>query len=169
MLRKFGLQHRSRTKERLELENLKEQVREDDIVVVWKLDRLGRSLKDLLNIVNEFRKLGVEFKSLNDNIDTSTTSGRLFFNIIGSLAEYEREMIVERTKAGLESARLRGRIGGRKKGLNQDAKNKAAAAKHLYEENKISVSEILTTLSISKATLYHYLNYMGVKIGRSIS
>jgi DNA invertase Pin-like site-specific DNA recombinase len=155
----------SSSRERLEFEKLKASVRSGDIVVVWKLDRLGRSLKDLVNIIDEFKLKGVEFRSIVDSFDTTSPNGRLFFSIVAALAEYEKELIKERTKAGLESARLRGRIGGRKPGLTQEAKNKAAAAKHLYLDEKLPIEEILRSLNISKATLYRYLRYVGVLIG----
>ena len=154
----------SSSKERLEFEKLRESVRSGDIVIVWKLDRLGRSLKDLVNIIDEFKSKGVEFRSIVDSFDTTSPNGRLFFSIVAALAEYEKELIRERTKAGLESARLRGRIGGRRPGLSQDAKNKAAAAKHLYLDEKLPIEEILKSLSISRATLYRYLRSVGVTI-----
>jgi len=150
--------------ERIEFEKLRETVRSGDTVIVWKLDRLGRSIKNLVNIIDEFREKGVEFRSIVDGFDTSTPNGRLFFNIIAALAEYEKELIRERTKAGLESARKRGRIGGRPPGLSQEAMNKAVVAKHLYLEKKLTVKEILNTLDISRATLYRYLRFVGVEI-----
>ena len=89
-----------------------DQLRSGDVVVVWKLDRLGRSLRDLIDLVSVFREKGVEFVSLKDGIDTGTATGRFTFNIFASLAEFEREIIRERTMAGLEAARTRGRKGG---------------------------------------------------------
>jgi len=153
-------------KERLEFEKLRESVRAGDIVIVWKLDRLGRSLKDLVNIIDEFKSKKVEFRSIVDNFDTTSPNGRLFFSIVAALAEYEKELIKERTRAGLESARLRGRIGGRRPGLSQEAKNKAAAAKHLYLDEKLPIEEILNSLNISRATLYRYLRFVGVEINK---
>lgn len=105
-----------------------------------------------------FREKGVEFVSLNDNIDTTTIHGRLIFNIFASFAEFERELISERTKADLEAAKAKGRVGGRKPGLTRSAINKAHAAKS-YSENDIPVSEILEALNISKSTYYRYLEY----------
>lgn len=154
----------SAIKERPELGKLIGHIRTGDTVVVWKLDRLGRSLKDLLFLIDDFRSKGIHFKSIKDNIDTSTSTGRLFFNIIASLSEYEREMIVERTRAGLEAAKLKGRVGGRKKGLNKQALIKANAAKQMYLENTLSVNDIANTLNISKSTLYRYLQAMNVEI-----
>lgn len=156
----------SSSKERLEFEKLRESVRMGDIIIVWKLDRLGRSLKDLVNIIDEFKSKGVEFRSIVDNFDTTSPNGRLFFSIVAALAEYEKELIKERTRAGLESARLRGRIGGRRPGLSQEAKNKAAAAKHLYLDEKLPIEEILNSLNISRATLYRYLRFVGVEINK---
>lgn len=157
----------SSSKERLEFEKLRESVRSGDIIIVWKLDRLGRSIRDLVNIIDEFKLKGVQFRSIVDNFDTTTPNGRLFFNIVAALAEYEREMIKDRTLAGLESARQRGRVGGRRPGLSQEAKNKAAAAKHLYLDEKLPIEEILKTLKISRATLYRYLRFVGVEIYKS--
>jgi len=158
-------EQKSAIKDRPELEKLLSILREGDVFIVWKLDRLGRSLSDLIRLLNILKQKKVEFVSIKDKIDTSTPAGRFFFNIFASLSEYERELIVERTNAGLLAARTRGRIGGRKPGMTQDAKNKAAAAKHLYCEKKLPVNEIANTLGIGKSTLYRYLRYMNVEIG----
>ena len=117
----------SAVKERPELQSMLNHLRQGDVVVVWKLDRLGRSLKHLIDLVSDFREKGIEFISLNDSIDTTTVTGRLTFNIFASFAEFERELIRERTMAGLQAARERGRIGGRKKGLSPEAKRTAYA------------------------------------------
>lgn len=103
------------------LEGLLNKVRKDDVIVVWKLDRLGRSLKHLVDLVNMLMEKGVGLKSLQDPIDTTSAQGRLVFNIFASLAEFERDLIIERTQAGLTAARARGRTGGRPKGLNKTA------------------------------------------------
>jgi DNA invertase Pin-like site-specific DNA recombinase len=158
-------EQRSAVKERPELDKLMGSLRDGDILVVWKLDRLGRSLNHLIQILNVLKEKHVEFVSIQDKIDTSSAIGRFFFNVFASLSEFEREMIIERTNAGLMAARQRGRIGGRKQGLSQDSKNKAAAAKHLYCEKKLPINEITKTLSIGKSTLYRYLRYMNVEIG----
>ena len=113
-------------------------------MVVWKLDRLGRSLKHLIDLVTSFRNKGVEFVSLNDNIDTTTVQGRLTFNIFASFAEFERELIRERTMAGLKAARKNGRFGGRKPGLSKENKIKAIAAYNLYEKGSIKYLNITT-------------------------
>ena len=144
------------TRERPQLQKLLEQIREGDVVVIWKLDRLGRSLADLVHLVNEIQDKGAGLLSLNDNIDTTTPQGKLTFHIFAAIAQFEREIIRERTNAGLASARARGRKGGRPRGLSPDAKIKAAAAVSLYQQKK-SISEICTTLAISKKTLYKYL------------
>lgn len=152
-------------KERPQLEAMIEYLRKDDVVVVWKLDRLGRSLRHLVETVHRFQEKGVGLLSLNDPIDTTTASGRLIFGVFASLAEFERELIRERTRAGLEAARARGRMGGRPKGLSKDAQRKAIVAEILYKERKLSVSEIAKELSVGKATLYRYLRHRNVQIG----
>jgi DNA invertase Pin-like site-specific DNA recombinase len=108
---------------------------------------------------------GVGLKSLQDPIDTTNAQGRLIFNIFASLAEFERDLIRERTNAGLQAARARGRMGGRPKGLSAAAHKKAIAAEALYKEGKLSVADITRNQNISKATLYSYLRHRGVKIG----
>ncbi len=140
-------------------------VRPGDTVVIWKLDRLGRSLKHLVELVGELAERKVGLQSLNDPIDTTHAQGRLVFNLFASLAEFERELIRERTQAGLSAARSRGRIGGRPKGLPAKAEATAMAAETLYREGRLSVSAIGEKLHISKSTLYSYLRYRGVEIG----
>lgn len=144
------------TRERPQLQKLREQIREGDVVVVWKLDRLGRSLADLVHLVTEIQGKGAGLLSLNDKIDTTTPQGKLTFHIFAAIAEFEREIIRERTNAGLASARARGRKGGRPPGLSPEAKIKAAAATSLYQQKR-SVSDICKTLTVSKKTLYKYL------------
>ena len=136
-----------------------------DVIVIWKLDRLGRSLKHLVDLVAELNERNIGLRSLNDPIDTTTAQGRLVFNIFASLAEFEREIIRERTNAGLAAARARGRKGGRKPGLSEEAKKKARIAESYYKE-KMPVNEIAKSLGISKATLYKYLRFRGMKIGQ---
>lgn len=143
-------------KHRQELEKLLLQVREGDTIVVWKLDRLGRSLRELINIVSELQERSIGFMSLNDQINTTTAQGRFTFNIFASLAEFEREMIRERTKEGLIAARARGRFGGRPKGLSKKAETKALLAKQLFKSKK-EIPEILEILEISKSTFYRYI------------
>ncbi len=142
-------------------------LRPGDTLVIWKLDRLGRSLKGLLTIVDSLREREIGFKSLKDSIDTNSSVGRMQFGIFAALAEYEREIIIERTKAGLQAAKERGRVGGRRKGLSAEAKKKAKAAKIFYKSGELTILEICKMLSIgSKATLYRYLKHEGVKIKR---
>ncbi len=150
--------------ERPILQDMLTQVRPGDVIVIWKLDRLGRSLKNLVDIVGQLIKQEVGLKSLHDNIDTTTPQGRLTFNIFASLAEFERDLISERTKAGLESARARGRMGGKPKGLSLQAEATACAAETLYKEGKLSVNQISQQLGIAKNTLYKYLRHRGVQI-----
>ena len=146
------------------LNKMLEQARKGDIIIVWKLDRLGRSLKHLVELISMFIDKGIGFKSLNDNIDTTTAQGRLIFNIFASLAEFERDLISERTKAGLEAARARGKKGGRPKGLSKQAQLTAMACETLYKEQKLSISEICKQLNISRNTLYSYLRSRNVAI-----
>ncbi|MBI3258812.1 MAG: recombinase family protein [Ignavibacteriae bacterium] len=153
--------------DRPELKKLLNETRKGDVITIWKLDRLGRSLKHFLSLTNDLLQKGVDLKSLNDPIDTTSSQGRLVFNIFASLAEFERDLTIERTRAGLKAARSRGRFGGRPKGLSEAAKKKAVAAEALYKEGKLSVNEIGKNLSICKATLYSYLRHQGVEIGVS--
>lgn len=150
------------TKERPQLQKLLGQLRKNDVVVIWKLDRLGRSLADLVHLVNEIQGKGAGLLSLHDNIDTTTPQGKLTFHIFAAIAEFEREIIRERTKAGLESARARGRKGGRPPGLSKEAQVKAAAATSLYQQKQPN-AWICTTLGISKKTLYKYLKQANVQ------
>jgi DNA invertase Pin-like site-specific DNA recombinase len=126
---------------------------------------LGRSLRDLVNLISKFQEMEVGFKSLQDSIDTTTPTGKLTFHLFAALAEFERDIISERTKAGLKSARARGRLGGRPKGLSKQAQNKARLAESLYKEKELSIKEICNYLSISKPTLYRYLKHRNVTIG----
>ncbi len=153
----------SRT-ERQVLNDLMQNIRSGDVLIIWKLDRLGRSLKHLIELVNELLEKNVGLKSLNDPIDTTTAQGRLVFNIFASLAEFERELIRERTQAGLTAARARGKLGGRPKGLSKKAEAKSYAAAALYRERELSVQQIADELGIAKSTLYSYLRHRGVEI-----
>jgi DNA invertase Pin-like site-specific DNA recombinase len=148
---------------RPELDKMLEQLREGDVVVIWKLDRLGRNLKHLVELVAQFNEQKVGLVSLNDPVDTTTAQGRLVFNIFASLAEFERDIISERTKAGLAAARKRGRKGGRPKGLSEEAQQKAMIAETLYKEEKLTVNQICERLGIARATLYSYLRHRGWK------
>lgn len=150
------------------LDKMLENLRPNDIVIIWKLDRLGRSLKDLVTLVERFNSQNIGLQSLNDPIDTTTAQGKLVFNIFASLAEFEKDVIRERTMAGLASARARGRVGGRPKGLSEEAQKKAKTAKILYESQKFSIKEMTTQLNISKKTLYNYLRSVGVVIHKEL-
>lgn len=146
--------------ERAELKKLLDALRENDVVVVYKLDRLGRSLKDLIELVNDLGVRNVDFVSLSDGINTGSAVGKLMFHLVGAFAEFERNIISERTKAGLASARSRGRSGGKPKGISAAAQKTAVRAKVLYDEKKLSVEEICKVLEIkSKTTLYKYLKF----------
>lgn len=146
------------------LDKMLGDLRKGDVVVIWKLDRLGRSFKDLISLVTSLIDQGIGIRSLNDPIDTTTPQGRLIFNIFSSLAEFERELIRERTLAGLEAARLRGKKGGRPTGLSKKAKALAHSAELLYKEGKLSVSEICAQLGLGRATFYKYLRHRNVAI-----
>lgn len=152
--------------DRPKLQEMITHLREGDSVIVWKLDRLGRSLRDLVNLVSQFQESGIGFLSLQDHIDTTTPTGKLTFHIFAALAEFERDIISSRTKAGLEAARARGRKGGRPKGLSKKAQDKARLAESLYMEKERSIVEICDHLHISKPTLYRYLRSRDVKIGK---
>jgi DNA invertase Pin-like site-specific DNA recombinase len=140
--------------ERPELARLLDQLRQGDTLVVWKLDRLGRSLRHLIEAIRSLEERGVGFQSLQENIATSTPSGRLLFHLLGSLAEFERDLIRERTRAGLEAARARGRHGGRPSVMTAE---KLAAARKLYETGEQTMAEIARSLSVSRSTLYRAL------------
>ncbi len=129
--------------------------RDGDTLVVWKLDRLGRSLKHLIETITALNNKNIGFKSITENIDTTTPGGKLIFHIFGALAEFERDIIRERTNAGLQAARARGKLGGRPKALN-DIK-KISMAQTLYNDKSNSIDEICKTLQISRATLYRYI------------
>jgi DNA invertase Pin-like site-specific DNA recombinase len=128
--------------------------REGDILVVARLDRLGRSLRELIDLVGELEGQGVGFRSLKESLDTTTAGGRLIFHVFGALAEFEREIIRERTLAGLESARARGRHGGRPRALDE---NRVRLARRLKDEDEHSVEEICSMLGVGRSTLYRYL------------
>lgn len=147
------------------LDEIMRNLREGDTLVIWKLDRLGRNLAHLIHLTTALIEKKVGLISLNDPIDTTTSQGRMIFGFFASLAEFERELIVERTQAGLKSARARGRKGGRPKGMSQSAIEKATIAEALYQNGTIPVKKIAEQLDISKTTLYLYLRYRNVCIG----
>src|SRR5947209_2050092 len=138
------------------LEEALSHIRSGDTLVVWKLDRLGRSLPHLIEAITRLQERGIGFKSLTEQIDTTTSGGKLIFHVFGALAEFEREVIRERTQAGLAAARARGRMGGRPKKL--ETPTKVAMARNLYADHTHSVADICKSLGISRATLYRYLD-----------
>jgi DNA invertase Pin-like site-specific DNA recombinase len=160
----FQEQASGATKTRPELDRLLASLRTGDTVYIYKLDRLGRSLKHLLDMVAELEFRGVGLVSLTDAINTTSAQGRLVFNLFASLAEFERELIRERTHAGLAAARARGRVGGRQRGLSEQAERTAIIAETLYREQQLGVNEIAQRLRISKVTLYKYLRHRNVVI-----
>lgn len=129
-------------------------VRSGDSLVVWRLDRLGRSLKHLIEVVEQLEKQGVGFVSLQEGFDTATSGGRLVFQLFGALAEFERNLIRERTQAGLKAARARGRVGGRKPSLKPA---QIATLRTMYESKAHTVQEICQVFKITKPTFYRYL------------
>ncbi len=143
------------TLERKGLDEALSFLRPGDALVVWKLDRAGRSLKHLIELMNTLHQRNITFISLTEQIDTTTPSGKLIFHFMGALAEFERDLIRERTAAGLAAARARGRRGGRPRKLKTSGK--VALAQHLFADQRYSISEICATLGISRATLYRYL------------
>ncbi len=132
-------------------------VRSGDILVVWKLDRLGRSLQHLIETIRDLEQRQVSFKSLTENIDTTTSGGKLVFHLFGALAEFERDLIRERTFAGLAAARARGRVGGHPRAATLNTPQKVAIAQALYDNKETSIHEICDTLRVSRATLYRYI------------
>jgi len=142
-------------KDRPELEKMLSIIKNGDIVTVVKLDRLGRSLKHLISIVELLHSKGVDLVSINDSINTTTSQGRLMFNILGSFAEFERELISERTIAGLKAVRSRGQVLGRPIGVSKRVTDKMVICKEL--QGKYTIVEICRMLSISRDTYYRYM------------
>lgn len=136
------------------LDKVKEILRKGDTLVVWRLDRLGRSLRDLIDWVGYLDEQNVGLQSIQESIDTNTSTGKLTFHLFGALAEFESNLVRERTQAGLAAARARGRLGGRRKALD---KEKRKLAINLYQEKKMSVTKICELMGISKPTLYSYV------------
>jgi len=141
-------------RDRPELAAALDHAREGDTLVVWKLDRLARSLGQLIQTVESLEERRVGFRSLTESIDTTSPGGRLIFHIFGAMAEFERSIIRERTRAGLDAARARGRKGGRPRSLQA---SDLAAARALLADNNIPVEEIARRLGVSPATLYRHL------------
>jgi len=140
---------------RPELDKMIDQLRPNDVVVVWRLDRLGRSLKNLIALVDDLKDKGVGFRSLGESIDTTTANGKLFFSVMGALAEFERDLVRERTMAGLAAARARGRVGGRPPAMTPE---KIAVARQMYDSREHTVEAIAKTLGVSRKTIYRHLD-----------
>jgi DNA invertase Pin-like site-specific DNA recombinase len=132
-------------------------VRPGDTLVVWKLDRLGRSLPHLIETITTLQERGIGFKSLTEQIDTTTSGGKLIFHVFAALAEFEQDVIRERTQAGLTAARARGRKGGRPPAAALSDAKKVALAQRLYEDKTNSIDDICKTLRVSRSTLYRYI------------
>jgi DNA invertase Pin-like site-specific DNA recombinase len=141
------------------LDQLRDILRPGDVLVVWRLDRLGRSLKHLIELLTELEQAGIGFHSLQEAIDTTTPGGKLVFHIFGALAEFERNLIRDRTQAGLAAARARGRKGGRPKAVNL-AKRKLAV--ELYHRKEHPIAQICEIVGITKPTLYAYVRELQV-------
>jgi DNA invertase Pin-like site-specific DNA recombinase len=139
--------------ERPGLQEALSHLRSGDVLTVWKLDRLGRSVKSLVDLVTELEAKGIHFQSITDSIDTSTPSGRFFFHVMASLAQMERELIVERTRAGLQAARQQGRIGGRKRKMTD---SKLTSARKLLSSG-VPPRDVAKNLGISVPTLYRWI------------
>jgi DNA invertase Pin-like site-specific DNA recombinase len=131
-----------------------EQLREGDVLVVWKLDRLGRSLRNLIDIIQQLQDQNIGFQSLRESIDTTTTGGKLVFHIFSALAEFERDLIRDRTQAGLQAARARGKKGGRPAQLSSKEITKMIG---YYQEGKNTVDEICKIFGIGRTCFYNYL------------
>jgi len=140
--------------DRAGLEALRSHLRPGDTLVVWKLDRLGRTVRQLVELVAELNLVGVNFASITDGIDTSTPPGRFFFHVMAALAEMERDLVRERTRAGLTAAKARGRVGGRKPKLSDQ---QITHARRLLEDLTTTGAEVAETLGVSRSTLYRSL------------
>ena len=125
-----------------------------DVLVCWKMDRLSRSLQHLIHTVNELGHRGIGFRSLNENLDTTSPGGKLFFHIIGALCEFELETLRTRTKAGLEAARAQGRVGGRPEKMDP---RKVVTARRLLADPSMRVEDVCAAMQVSKSTLYRHL------------
>jgi DNA invertase Pin-like site-specific DNA recombinase len=150
-------------RERPELSQCLRTLRKDDVLIVWKLDRLARSLKDLVEIVQDLHDREIGFKSLTESIDTTSSGGRLVFHIFGALAEFEHDLIRERTKAGLQAARARGRKGGRKPSMSDSDVRKAAA---MLSDSQITKTQVAAHFGVTRTTLNSAFKRTKLTIGR---
>jgi DNA invertase Pin-like site-specific DNA recombinase len=146
---------RKASSEREGLDKAMSIARAGDTIIVWRLDRFGRTLRELIDLVNGLGERGIGFKSLTENIDTTTVGGKLVFHIFAALAEFERDLIKERTNAGLQAARARGRLGGRPKAITDP--KKIARLKAMYDSHEYPIEELLEMFQISRGTLYAYI------------
>ena len=158
--RKFA-QHQPRLKQMLG------QLKTGDIIVVNKLSRLSDHIRHLVKLVSVLQQIGVRFQSLQDNISTSSSTSALTANTFNALAEFQKAALSAQTRIGLEAAKARGRKGGRPKGIAEVDKEKATIAAQLYIRNRMSIPDICHHLDISKSTLYRYLKYKNIKIGKA--
>lgn len=147
--------------ERIELENCRKALRSGDTLVVWRLDRLGRSLPDLVKIIAEFERDGIAFESLTEKIETGSAAGKLVFHVFAALAEFERNLIRERTRAGLAAARARGRKGGRKPSLNG---KQIREIKALLRDPESQVSDVAKKYGVSRTTLYKHVGLVQPRV-----
>ncbi len=144
--------------DRPEFLRMLDMARPGDVIVVWRLDRLGRSLKQLIETVTLFGSRGIELRSLKESIDTATPTGKLMFHIVAAMAEFERDVISERTQAGLEAARARGRRGGRPKAIQKIEPRNLARAKELYAAKSNTIAEVMQMTGFkSRNTFYKYV------------
>lgn len=151
--------------ERKGLEELRGKLRAGDVLLVWRLDRLGRSMLEVLNLVAELKSAGVHLVSLKDGVDTRTPIGNLMLGLMASLAEYEFTLLKERQRAGIDARKLKGLPTGRPKGLSPEAEKKAILVKDLYDLRKYSITEIMRKADIkSRGTIYKYLRLQGVDV-----
>lgn len=138
---------------RPEQENMLKALRKGDTVVIWQLSRLGRNLSELINLVNQFEEMGVAFEVITEKYDTTSASGKLIFNVFASLAAYERERLIERTRAGLTAARARGRVGGRKPKIGDKEKREIAI---LLSDPNMTVTDVAARFGVSRTTIYKH-------------
>jgi DNA invertase Pin-like site-specific DNA recombinase len=155
--------------EKRELQKLLAKLRKGDTLVVWKLDRIGRTVQELDEVKRILQDRGVELKALRDPIDLGSASGRFLFNILASVCELEKDIIMERSSAGMAVAKANGIKSGRKPGLSEDSLLKAALVVQLYNESKLSIKQICRKVKISKKTLYNYLKIHGIVPNRGFS
>jgi DNA invertase Pin-like site-specific DNA recombinase len=148
------------------LESLETRLREGDEVIVWKMDRLARSVSHMCKISNRWKEQGVEFRSITEPfLDTASSHGQFVFTMFAAMSQLERDILIERTNAGLAAAKKKGRTGGRPRGLSKENEKKARLAETLYKDGTMTIKEMCDTLNIkAKSTIYKYLRHRGVKV-----